>query len=37
MVDAVEDSGRSVSEYNQILQRARRDEEIARRLESRSG
>jgi ribosome recycling factor len=37
MVDAVEESGLSVSEYNQISQRARSDEEIARRLERLSG
>jgi hypothetical protein len=37
MVDAVEDSGLSVSEYNQISQRARSDAEIAQRLESLSG
>lgn len=37
MVDAVRDSGLSVSEYNQISQRARSDEEVARRLEKLSG
>lgn len=37
MVEAVRDSGLSVSEYNQISQRARSDESTARRLGNLSG
>lgn len=37
MVEAVRDTGLSVSEYNQISQRARSDENTARRLENLSG
>ncbi len=37
MVEAVRATGLSVSEYNQISQRARSDEDMARRLEKLSG
>lgn len=37
MVEAVRDTGLSVSEYNQISRRARSDENMARRLENLSG